>query len=370
MARSSSKAASVEEIDEDHPRLQATCLEQNAPERQFIEAYNQGRLHHAWLLCGPKGTGKATFAYRAAKFLLAEEKTEIGGLFGSAVPPETLDRSSDDPGCRRVAAGSHADLTTLEPTKAGGQIIVEAADKLAAALRLTAGEGSWRVAIIDAADDLNISAANKLLKLIEEPPRNTILFLISHNPGRLLPTIRSRCTRVTFNTLSSDAIARILTLRRPETSGENISSVIELSSGSAGRALALLDSGGAEAINQLSQVLAGRHGAGVLAAEGLAASLNRNPFQYNVVTDSLISWLVLAAKPPLEAESEVGLPTDMVKLANAASVLGPKPWIELYEHATYRFERTKAVNLDPAQTLVDILARIQALLARSELRGS
>jgi hypothetical protein len=117
-------------------------------------------------------------------------------------------------------------------------------------------------------------------------------------------------------------------------------------------------------------VLAGRHGAGVLAAEGLAASLNRNPFQYNVVKDSLISWLVLAAKPPLEAQSEVGLPTDMVKLANAASVLGPKPWIELYEHATYRFERTKAVNLDPAQTLVDILARIQALLARSELRGS
>lgn len=370
MARTSEKSEALEEIDYDHPRTQSVCIEQSVPERQFLEAYNLGRLHHAWLLCGPKGIGKATFAYRAAKFLLASEKSEEGGLFGSAAPPETMDRSADDPGCRRVAASSHADLTTLEPMRAGGQILVETADKLASALRLTAGEGTWRVAIIDAADDLNISAANKLLKLIEEPPAHTVLFLISHNPGRLLPTIRSRCTRASFSRLSSEAIARIITMRRPDASKEEIFSAIELASGSAGRALALLDGGGAEAVSSLANALMSKHGEGILAAEGLAASLARNNFQYDVVAESLISWLVFAAQPVSGNSAASGLPSQMAMMAKAASALGPKPWIELYEHATQRFERTKAVNLDPAQTLVDILARIQALLARADKRAT
>ena len=129
MARTSEKSAALEEIDYDHPRTQSVFIEQSVAERQFLEAYNLGRLHHAWLLYGPKGIGKATFAYRAAKFLLADEKSEEGGLFGSAAPPETMDRSADDLGCRRVSAGSHADLTTLEPMRAGGQILVETADK-------------------------------------------------------------------------------------------------------------------------------------------------------------------------------------------------------------------------------------------------
>ncbi|MGZ0187537.1 MAG: DNA polymerase III subunit delta' [Alphaproteobacteria bacterium] len=363
MARRAVKPPVMDEVDEDHPRLASQCLDHVQPEAQFLEAYNAGRLHHAWLLHGPKGIGKATFAYRAAKFLLADDKSEEGGLFGAAAAPTNLDRSSDDPGCRRVAARSHADLFTAEPEKAGGQISAEAARNLIHSFQFTAGEGAWRVAIIDTADDLHRSAANILLKLIEEPPPRTVLFLISNNPGRLLPTIRSRCARVAFEPMADESVARILSMRRPDAEAEDMSAAVRLAGGSAGRGLSLLDGGGAVIIDALAMALNGRQGDGTLKAQVFAAQVAKNPFHYAIAGETLMAWLGTAARPP-GSQSALGLTPDLIKSGQAAARLGPKPWMDLYAHAGHRLERVQAVNLDPVQTLVDILARAQALLAR------
>jgi len=333
-------------------------------ETRFLEAYNAGRLHHAWLLHGPRGVGKATFAYRAAKFLLADDKPEIGGLFGGATPAASLDRPADDPGCRRVVAASHADLFTVEPEAVGKQIAVDSARALIQSLRLTAGEGAWRVAVIDAADDLNRSAANVLLKQIEEPPPRTALFLVSHNPGRLLPTILSRCTRLSFGPLDDDQVARILAARRPEATSDDMAAAVRLAGGSAGRALALLDGGGAVIVNGLAKALAGRRGEGTILAEAFAGAIARDAFQRRIAGETLLAWLATAARPPSAAPAD-GLTEELAALAREAAVIGARPWSELYSHAAMRIERAEAVNLDPAQTLVDILARVQALLARA-----
>lgn len=363
MARRAAKTQPPEEENLDHPRLAATCLGQEAAEKQFLDAYNGGRLHHAWLLHGKKGVGKATFAYRAARFLLADEKSEEGGLFGAAMAPTSLDRPADDPGCRRVIAGSHADQFTVEPEKAGRQISAESARGLIQSLQLTAGEGAWRVAIIDAADDLNRSAANILLKLIEEPPPRTLLFLVSHNPGRLLPTIRSRCARLPLAPLSDEIVARILADRRPEAESDDLAAAVRLAGGSAGTGLALLDGGGAAIVQGLAVVLAARRGEGGLAADVFAGQVARNPFHHALAGETLLAWLAAAARPPGVAAVD-GLTPELAAQAEAAAALGPKPWLDLYAHAAQRLERARAVNLDPTQTLVDILARVQALLTR------
>jgi len=364
MARRARQEPVAEEPDFDHPRHATALFGHGRAEARFLEAWNSGRMHHAWLLHGPKGVGKATFAYRVARFLLSDA-TDDGGLFGEAAPPSTLDRPPDDPGCRRVAAGSHADLRVLEPDRPGRQILVEAARGLIQFSQLTAGEGAWRVAIVDAADDLHRSAANILLKLIEEPPARTLLLLVSHNPGRLLPTILSRCTRLGFDRLEDEAVARILKDRRPDAEQTAMADAIRLAGGSPGRALALLDGGGAGVVEGLAAALGERRGAGTLAAEAFAGGIAREPFHYRIVGETLLAWLTQAARPP-EAPAAPGLTPPLQALAATASRLGPRPWIELYDHARGRLERAEAVNLDPVQTLVDILARAQALLARAE----
>ena len=363
MARCAAKAAVLEETPADHPRLQTLWLGHGDADARFLEAYNANRLHHAWLLHGPKGVGKATFAYRVARFLLADVKSEAGGLFGAAAAPTTLDRPSDDSGCRRVAAGSHADLFTAEPEKLGRQIVAEAARGLIHSFQLTPGEGEWRVAIIDAADDLNRTAANILLKLIEEPPSRTVLLLVSHSPGRLLPTIRSRCARLAFEPLGDGDVARILASRRPEAATDAMAAAVRLAGGSAGRALALLDCGGAGIVDAVGQALMCERGEGTLLAEAFAASVAKEPFHYAIVGETLLAWLATAARPPGAAPAP-GLTPEMADLARRANRLGARPWFELYEHAAARLERVGAVNLDPVQTLVDILARAQALLQR------
>ncbi len=361
--RAKEPSAPPDEAEADHPRRAAQCLGHAAAEERFLETYNAGRLHHAWLLTGLKGVGKATFAYRAARFLLADAKDEAGGLFGAAAPPTSLDRSPDDPGVHRVAAGSHADLFTLEPERPGRPIAAEAARGLPSFLQLTAGEGAWRVVIIDAADDLNRTSANILLKQIEEPPRQTVLFLVSHSPGQLLPTIRSRCARLAFQPLLDESVARILAERRPEADSDAIAAAVALAGGAAGRGLALLDGDGAAIVTALGRALDGRRGDGLLLAEAFAGQVARAPFHYDLASETLMAWIAAASRPP-SAPPPPGLTPDLERSARISAGLGPKPWIDLYAHAQVRFERVKAVNLDPAQTLVDILARAQALMAR------
>ena len=204
---------------------------------QFASAWRSRKLHHAWLLAGPKGVGKATFARQAARRVLAEAA-------GPAFDRPGVETPDEHPIVKLVDAGSHPDMRWLERLvneKTGNlnrNIKVDQVRDLIEFLGLTAALSPWRVVVIDTVDELEASGANALLKMLEEPPANTLFFLVSNAAGRLLPTIRSRCRRLDFHELDDDAMTSILEERAPQLSAAERQRTIAMSFGSAGRALA------------------------------------------------------------------------------------------------------------------------------------
>ena len=217
---------------------QGVLVGQDRAVEAFASAWKARRLHHAWLLAGPKGVGKASFARAAARRVLAETA-------GPAVDLPGLDTPEDHPIAKLVAAGSHPDfrwLERLEKEKGDGlarNISVKQVRQLGEFLSLTPSLSPWRAIVLDCADDLEGSAANALLKMLEEPPANTLFFLVSHAPGRLLPTIRSRCRRLDFGKLSNDAMTSLLSRSLHEINSSDIARLVEFAGGSVGRALAI-----------------------------------------------------------------------------------------------------------------------------------
>ena len=199
-------------MSEDHPRDRFDLVPDAAAEAAFLDAWERGRLHHAWLLCGVEGVGKATFAYRAARRLLGAAADPGRGPLGAR---------RDDPVSRLISAQAHPDLLVLERLVEGGKtkksISVDQSRELPEFFSKSPSQAQHRVAIIDAADDLNVNAANALLKVLEEPPERGVLFLVTHAPGRLLATIRSRCRRLSFPIWTPD---RLETLVRNRTGVE------------------------------------------------------------------------------------------------------------------------------------------------------
>jgi DNA polymerase-3 subunit delta' len=209
---------------------------------QFASAWRTRKLHHAWLLGGPKGVGKASFAHAAARRVLAD----------AAGPPRTaegLESDDDHPIVKLVEAGSHPDMRHLERLvneKTGNlarNISVDQVRELGEFLNLTPALSPWRVVVIDTVDELETSGANALLKMLEEPPANSIFFLVSHAPGRLLPTIRSRCRRLDFGKLDDEAMTSVLMSHAPQLGATERQRTIAMSFGSAGRALAFAELG-------------------------------------------------------------------------------------------------------------------------------
>lgn len=202
---------------------------------EFEAAWRSGRMPHAWLIAGPKGVGKASFAVAAARRILAEAAGPAFDLPGFATP-------DDHPMARLMAAGSHPDyrfLTRLERPTGGlaRNISVDQIRSLGEMLAVTTSLSPWRVIVIDSADDLEASSANALLKMLEEPPANTIFLLVSHAPGRLLPTIRSRCRRLDFRPLADDIMTSLLTTCFQTKTAEQIAALVALAEGSPGRAI-------------------------------------------------------------------------------------------------------------------------------------
>lgn len=221
------------EIDVPHPREGLDLMGQEGAETAFEAARARGRLHHAWLLTGPEGVGKATFAYRAARRLL-----------GAPADPRRGELASDPehPVSRQVAARSHPDLMVLEREGPDGKprrvIPVDDARKLAEFFSKSPATAPHRVAIIDAADDLNPNAANAILKTLEEPPPSGVLLMVSHAPGRLLPTIRSRCRRLAFKPLG-EAETTAFVQARTGLDEEQALRLARMADGAPGRALVL-----------------------------------------------------------------------------------------------------------------------------------
>lgn len=207
---------------------------------QFKSAWDSRSLHHAWLLAGPRGIGKAHFARSAALRVLAEAA-------GPPVELPGLETPGEHPIAKLVAAGSHPDLRVLERLenpKTGAlarNISVDQVRSLGDLFGSTPFLSPWRVVIIDSADDLETSAANALLKMLEEPPANCLFLLVAHAPGRLLPTIRSRCRRLDFQKLGDDAMTSVLEVELPSMPAAERLRIVAKASGSVGRALAFAE---------------------------------------------------------------------------------------------------------------------------------
>jgi DNA polymerase-3 subunit delta' len=224
------------------PRANPDLVGHDAVEGELLRLYQAGRLPHAILFGGPRGIGKATLAFRLARFLLARG-TLSGGAGGLAIDPAS--------GVfRRVAAGGHADLFTVERSwdpqrrRLRGGITVDHTREIVRFLHLTAGEEGWRIVVVDGAEEMNRNAANALLKILEEPPRASLLLLVSHIPGMLLPTIRSRCRRFRLEALPLPLVRSLVERYRPQLDAAERAGLSALSDGSIGRALGLADSGG------------------------------------------------------------------------------------------------------------------------------
>lgn len=349
-----------------HPREAPALFGQTAAEAAFLTAYRSGRMHSGWLLTGPKGIGKATLAYRIACFLLAEEPDTGDSLFGTPPPPESLALPDDHPVVRQVRAGSHPRLCIVRrgPNDKGDRISqdIRAVEvrKLKDFFHLSATDGGRRVVIVDAADELNPSAANALLKELEEPPARTTLLLLSHQPARLLPTIRSRCRTLRLSPLGPADLARALaaagvTVEAPE-------ALAVLAGGSVGAALSFQDRGGLALYGELVHLLSHSPGLDRPAAIrlGEACAGKAGEARYALTLDLFDLLLARAARTGLSGEPQTqGAPGE----ARLLTRLSPddraaRVWADLQAHLGARARHGRAVNLDPAALILDILLAI------------
>jgi DNA polymerase III subunit delta' len=263
-----------------HPRVTTRLFGHASAELMMSEALASQKLHHAWLITGPEGIGKATFAYRVARAALA--RPDERGLFGAG-----LDVDPQTAAYRQVTSLSHPGLVVIrraydqKAKKFASSISVDEVRRLKSFLALSAEEGGRRVVIVDAADDMNVNAANALLKSLEEPPPRTIFLIVAHAPGRLLPTIRSRCRMLPLSPLASDdlkrAVAQALAAAgKSEIPAAEFAALEPLATGSVRRLLSLQEGGGLALQAKIDKLFSSLPAGDLKAAHALSDELAPN----------------------------------------------------------------------------------------------
>jgi len=317
----------------EHPRETTALLGQDDALRRAARALRTGRPPSAWLITGAPGVGKATFAYRIARYLLAYGATDGG--------PEDLSVPPDHTAARQVVAQSHPGLLVLKRAvnpKTGKLMTVLSVDeirRLADFFGMTSGAGGWRVAIIDTADDMNDNAANALLKMLEEPPANAMLLVLSNTPGRLLPTIRSRCQRLDLRPLDDATLENALRHYLPESNASERASLARLSGGSIGAALTLATGDGAALAGEADRLIENARNPDLLALLDLGERLWRIRDGLEMFGGFLLESL--SARIRQRARSGSG---DL------------QPWVALLARLDEDFRRATGLNLEPRQTLL------------------
>jgi len=309
----------------------------DAVESAWLEAHDRGRLHHAWLLTGPEGVGKATFAFRAARRLLGARPDQQFGLLGS---------SPDSPVSRQIMARSHPDLLVLERRTEDGKprkfIPVDEARKLGEFFSKAPASSPFRIAIIDSVDDMNPSAANAILKTLEEPPPHGVLFLISHAPGGLLPTIRSRCRRLVFAPWPDDRVAAFVEARTgaPAAQAERLA---RMAKGAPGRAMTLAANGAIEMDRAAHDLLSGLPATDDAALQALADTFRGAEGQgrFELLFDRLADQIHAMA------------------IEGAGQSPGLDRWAEVWKSLISLPREAEALNLDRADAFFSTVARLR-----------
>ena len=314
-----------------HPRHAQQILGHQEPKNRFEEAFKSGRPHHAWLMTGPSGIGKATLAYQLAGHVLA-----------SGNPSQTR---------RWIASRSHPEFCILErgfndakPRKLRAETSVDEARDFIGFFNRTSASGGWRVGLVDCADDLTMEAANALLKLVEEPPVKALILLVCHTPGKLLRTLRSRCMRLPLETLSSQdtlAVVQALPLD-PKPDPANLGMAAGLSGGRPGHALQLLDNAGAKAFAGFLTLK--RRDAAAQVAIGQKFSTRATAVQdFEIFMALLLDWLAKQA-------------TAAATLSRAAALA------ELHSKLTREASIADGYNLDRRAAIMQALAQVEDAL--------
>lgn len=351
-----------------HPRETRELFGQDAAETAFAEAFASGRIHHGWIIGGPAGIGKATLAYRFAMHVLAErhERDPFGRSL--AVPSESI-------AARQVRALSHPGLLVLrrpydvKAKRFATTITVDEVRRLKAFLSRAADAEHWRVVIVDTADDLNANAANALLKALEEPPPRVVFLLVSSRPGRLLPTIRSRCRTLVLPPLPGPPLRNAIgqafaAIGEDEPSAANRTSLEHLADGSVRRALSLLGGGGLELDARIGRIIAGLpridwvevHALG----DELAGAAAEQKFElfFELFLDRL-SRLARAAATGEGAADDLQLARKHGLEARLATVA------ELWETVSRERADTLSLNLDRKTLILATFAHLESAASRS-----
>jgi DNA polymerase III subunit delta' len=322
------------------PRANPILLGHEQAETTLIEALRAGRMHHAWLITGPDGVGKATLAYRFARRLLA-----------GMPEADTLALEPTHPVFRRVAAGSHADLLTVERAydekrkRMRTQIAVDDVRRIGNFMSLTPAEGGWRVVVVDGAEELNQASANALLKVLEEPPPRALLLLVCTAPGRLLPTIRSRCRRLRLDPLAHEAMERLLTSYLPDLAMNERGRLMTVAEGSPGRALMLAEEEGLAIAGLVNEVLAELPGLKPTRAYALADTLVRGETAFSHFMDLLRAGIASAVRDAVRGRAD----------PEQSRLIAMRPldaWGDVWHALTRLQDETERFSLDKRQAIV------------------
>ncbi len=337
------------------PRANPDLIGHAAAEGVLLEAMRSGRLHHAWLLLGQPGIGKATLAFRFARRLLA----------GIPADGQGLDVPAQHPVFRRVAAGSHADLLTVERSwdekrkKLRGEIVVDDVRRIAGFLRRTPAEGGWRIVVLDGAEDLNRNAANALLKVLEEPPPRALLLVVCAAAGWLPPTVRSRCRRLRLDALRETEVASLLARALPERSDAERLRLATLAEGSVGRALELAAENGLEVADLVSRTLAEPLHLSLRDALAAADALGRDDDAFAAFMDLTRAGVAACVRAAARGEAD----------AAQARMVGDRSlaeWVAVWQALGTLKNETEGLHLEKREALVQgfrLLARGTVALA-------
>ena len=351
------ETGSTEAPEVPHPRENTTLLGHEAAEAALLHAFNAGRLPHAWLITGPRGIGKATLAYRFARFLFAEGTGGGGGLFSA--PATSLAVAPSHQAFRLVITGAHPDLLVVERgydprrKRQRREIVVDDARTVGDFLHLTSSQGGWRVVLVDGADTMNPNAANSLLKILEEPPKNTVLLLASENPGRLLPTIRSRCRTLALKPLQEPVIMELLQRFRPELSSEEQAVLARLGEGSIGRALELVAGDGLATYSFIINLLQRLPNLDPELLHGFAESMARNGAEdsFALLTELLPAELARLVTSAAQG-SAMPAAEDRAR-RNLAGRRSLDQWVAVWEKLNHLFAQAEGIHLDRKQVVLN-----------------
>ena len=347
-----------------HPRKTLDFVGHASAEQALLKAYTSGRLHHAWLFSGPEGAGKATLAYRFARFLLARKGD------GDDEAADSLVIAPDNRVTALVGALAHPNLLVLrrpwlaDKKRLATAITVGEVRRLRRFFGHTAGAGQWRAVIIDRAEEMNESAANALLKNLEEPPANCVFLLVCCAPGRLPVTIRSRCRILKFAPLEAQEMETAIAAayraagREPPLS-ERMRACVPLANGSVGRALRLLESGGSALYDRMIRLMARLPELDHEAVHALAdeLSVQRANEAYELFFELVSEALVRIAGHAATGAGAVGAEAKLAQRLRDTHALAQ--WALLWETIQRAKAEADALNLDRKNLVLTTFFRLE-----------